>query len=179
VTTLAATSISQTSATLLAVIINPDNVPITAAGFEWKATNGGTYSPIAGSVTGSAIGADLTGLTANTAYTFKAFITFAGGTVYGNEMSFTTEVDSTGIESRLANSVTLYPNPANEYVEIRVDGDMNVTAMEVYDVYGKLVCVPNATSPQTRINVSGLPAGTYFVRVTTEEGSVTKTFVKR
>ena len=179
VTTLAATNISQTSATLLAVIINPDNVPITATGFQWKATNGGSYTPVAGTVTGSSFSADLTGLTANTAYTFRAFITYNGTTVYGDEMSFTTEADSTGIESRLANSVTLYPNPANEYVEIRVDGDVNVTAMEVYDVYGKLVCVPDATSAQTRINVSGLSAGTYFVRVTTEEGVATKTFVKR
>ena len=179
VTTLAATNISQTSATLLAVIINPDNVPITATGFQWKATNGGSYTPVAGTVTGSSFSADLTGLTANTAYTFRAFITYNGTTVYGDEMSFTTEADSTGIESRLANSVTLYPNPANEYVEIRVDGDVNVTMMEVYDVYGKLVRLPDATPPQTRINVSGLSAGTYFVRVTTEGGVVTKTFVKR
>jgi hypothetical protein len=31
----------------------------------------------------------------------------------------------------------------------------------------------------TRINVSALADGMYFVRVTTEEGTVTKTFVKR
>ena len=30
-----------------------------------------------------------------------------------------------------------------------------------------------------RINVSGLANGMYFVRVTTDEGVVTKTFVKR
>ncbi len=55
--------------------------------------------------------------------------------------------------------------------------------MEVYDVYGKVVrsvvetC--HGTSLQTRINVSGLAEGMYFVRVTTEAGMVTKTFVKR
>ena len=54
--------------------------------------------------------------------------------------------------------------------------------MEVYDVYGKLVTVVEtgrAPSLQTRINVSDLANGMYFVRVTTEEGVVTKTFVKR
>jgi len=79
----------------------------------------------------------------------------------------------------LENSITLYPNPAREYVDIRVEGEVNVTSMEVYDVYGKLVNTVNVIENPTRINVSGLANGMYFVRVTTEAGMVTKTFVKR
>ncbi|MBQ1819679.1 MAG: T9SS type A sorting domain-containing protein, partial [Bacteroidales bacterium] len=75
--------------------------------------------------------------------------------------------------------VNLYPNPAKEYVDIRVDGDLNVTMMEVYDVYGKLINTVNVIDNPTRINVSSLANGMYFVRVTTEKGMVTKTFVKR
>ena len=88
---------------------------------------------------------------------------------------------SVGIDSWLENRVSLYPNPAKEYVDIRVEGDVNVTAMEVYDVYGKVVHVADVchTSPQTRIHVSGLADGMYFVRVTTEAGTVTKAFVKK
>ena len=93
VATNAATSIAQTSATLNATITNPDNVTITAKGFEWKATNGGTYTQIAGTGTGNTFTANLTGLTANTGYTYKAFITFNGTTVYGSEMTFTTSGD--------------------------------------------------------------------------------------
>jgi hypothetical protein len=84
-----------------------------------------------------------------------------------------------GISNWLENSVSLYPNPAKEYVDIRVDGDVNVTAMEVYDVYGKLVNTVTVHNNPTRINVSGLADGMYFVRVTTEAGAVTKTFVKK
>jgi hypothetical protein len=84
-----------------------------------------------------------------------------------------------GIASWLENSITLYPNPAREYVDIRVEGEVNVTSMEVYDVYGKLVNTVNVIENPTRINVSGLANGMYFVRVTTEAGMVTKTFVKR
>jgi hypothetical protein len=84
-----------------------------------------------------------------------------------------------GIDSWLENRVSLYPNPAKEYVDIRIDGDVNVTMMEVYDVYGKLVNTVNVVDNPTRINVSALADGMYFVRVTTEEGMVTKTFVKR
>ena len=77
--------------------------------------------------------------------------------------------------------MTLYPNPAKEYVDIRVDGDVNVTGMEVYDVYGKVVRTVVGANNNTsiRINVSDLSAGMYLVRVTTEQGVVTKRFVKK
>jgi hypothetical protein len=51
--------------------------------------------------------------------------------------------------------------------------------VEVFDVYGKLLQAERMTSEITTLNVSGLADGMYFVRVTTEEGMVTKTFVKK
>ena len=87
------------------------------------------------------------------------------------------------VSEYLDSQVTLYPNPAREYIDVRVDGDVNVKAIEVYDVYGKVVRdveTLRATSLQTtRINVSGLANGMYFARVSTDAGMVTKTFVKR
>jgi hypothetical protein len=270
VATNAAENIAQTTATLKATITNPDNVTITAKGFQWKATNGGTYTSVTGTGTGNTFTANLTNLTPNTSYTYKAFITFNGTTVEGSEMTFTTQPEDVepcetptnlhastcdahsitigwnangnatswniryrvdngswssatsntnsyvisglvaetlyeievqancgngnlsdwsepihisttydGVDSWLDNSVSLYPNPAKEYVDIRVDGDLNVTMMEVYDVYGKLINTVNVIDNPTRINVSSLADGMYFVRVTTEKGAVTKTFVKK
>ena len=268
VTTNAASGATQTTATLNATISNPDNVAISAKGFEWKATMGGTYAPV--TVTGDNFSYNLTNLTPNTSYTFKAFITYNGTTVYGDEKTFntlpedvqpcevptglvasnitkesftvtwdnhdgvsswnvqyrplngqlssavtytnhydftdltaetvyqvqvqancgdgnlsewtgiyevTTLVD--GIENYLINRISLYPNPAKEYVDIRVDENVNVKGMEVYDVYGKLINTVNVIDNPTRISVSGLADGMYFVRVTTEQGVATKTFVKR
>ena len=88
-------------------------------------------------------------------------------------------ISTTGIENWLKNSVSLYPNPAKEYIDIRVDGDLNVMMMEVYDVYGKLINTVNVIENPTRINVNGLADGMYFVRVTTDNGVVTKPFVKK
>jgi hypothetical protein len=51
--------------------------------------------------------------------------------------------------------------------------------VEVFDVYGKLLQTDRISSEITTLNVSGLANGMYFVRVSTEEGMVTKTFVKR
>ena len=89
------------------------------------------------------------------------------------------QTTNVGIVNFLDNSVTLFPNPAREYVDVHIDGDLNVTAMEVYDVYGKLINTVNVVENPTRINVSGLANGMYFVRVSTDNGAVTKTFVKK
>ena len=47
------------------------------------------------------------------------------------------------------------------------------------DVYGKVINTVNVIDNPTRINVSSLANGIYFVRVTTEQGVATKTFVKK
>lgn len=62
--------------------------------------------------------------------------------------------------------------------------NVQCSGIEVVDIYGKIITtvgtrfIASAQSP-TQINVSGLAAGMYFVRVTTDKGVVTKPFVKR
>jgi hypothetical protein len=97
----------------------------------------------------------------------------------------TTHVDSTGIVD-YDRYVRVYPNPAGDFINVQctmnnVQGDG--MSVEVVDVYGKVVRAVGvetlrATSLPIRINVSGLAAGVYFVRVATEEGVITKPFVK-
>ena len=89
VTTFAATNLTSTFATLNGFVYNPDNVAITAQGFEWRATTGGTYTSVP--VAGNNFTYNLTGLTPSTNYTYRAFVTYSGQTVYGNETTFTTE----------------------------------------------------------------------------------------
>ncbi|MBQ3734172.1 MAG: fibronectin type III domain-containing protein [Bacteroidales bacterium] len=98
----------------------------------------------------------------------------------------TTHVDSTGIVD-YDRYVRVYPNPAGDFINVQctmnnVQGDG--MSVEVVDVYGKVVRAVGvetlrATSLPIRINVSGLAAGVYFVRVATEEGVITKPFVKK
>ena len=64
-------------------------------------------------------------------------------------------------------------------MDIQVDGNLIVTAMEVYDIFGKVVRTVPATGFPTRINIAGLANGMYFVRITTPEGLVTKKFTKK
>ena len=108
-----ATNVTLTTATLNATITNPDNVTITAKGFEWKATTGGTYTQIVGSGTDNTFTANLSGLTPYTNYTYRAFITYNGYTVYGGEVGFTTVCDSTTIVP--LNPITIGTGTTTDY----------------------------------------------------------------
>ena len=88
VTTDSVTAITTTSATLYGTISNPDNVTITAQGFEWKTAEDSNYTTV--NASGETMSYNLTGLTANTGYSYRAFVTTAEGTSYGEEVSFTT-----------------------------------------------------------------------------------------
>lgn len=106
---------------------------------------------------------------------------------HGDRLTFHVHFFDAGIEdNQLAESVSVYPNPATEVINVECrmkNEEWAVTNMELYDVYGKVIRTAEtlrATSPQTaQINVSGLAAGMYFVRVTTDQGVLTKRFVKR
>jgi hypothetical protein len=91
VVTNQASAIGTTTATLNGMITNPDNVAITTRGFEWKAVSDANYTVVTLTGTSNTLTHNLTGLISNTAYTYKAFITFNGNTVYGTDMPFTTQ----------------------------------------------------------------------------------------
>ena len=90
VITTAATDIEQTNAKLNAIINNPDSVNISACGFEWKLAGDAEYTTVTLAYGSNIMNHTLTGLTANTTYTYKAFITYNDNTVYGDTINFTT-----------------------------------------------------------------------------------------
>ena len=261
-------------AVLRATISNPDHVAISSLGFEWKVAGSDAYTPVTSITYTDTYTYTLAGLSSNTSYTYRAFITYNDTTVYGGEITFTTLEDqcnpptdfyhiisdtavhigwswshgaefftefqvsyrqqgteawttvskysngcviyltdllpntyyevfvvtvcdngltsepsdiylfqtpTTGVDSRLGSCVNLYPNPAKEVVNVQCTmNNVQLTGeLSVFDVYGKLLQIVPITSEITPINVSSLANGMYFVRVTTEAGAVTKTFVKK
>ena len=264
VTTQAADNIGTTSATLHGTV-TAGSETITAQGFEWKTTTGGSYTAV--NVAGTTMTHNLTGLTPNTGYTFRAFATTASGTTYGTALTFTTQNEqqtcpsptnvqatsitdnsaviswtqqgdvtswdvnyrvtgadswntvstttnphtlvgltgstsydvqviahctngqtsdpsatitfmTTGINDyTLDNTVTVYPNPTTGLIQIE-NGEWRMENVEVYDAYGKLLNTMNVNDHTVNIDLSGYAKGTYFVRVTTERGVVTKRVVK-
>ena len=86
---------------------------------------------------------------------------------------------------RYLTDIVVYPNPTKDVVNVQCTMDnVQCSGIEVVDIYGKIITTVGTrfiASDQTpvQINVSGLAAGMYFVRVTTDRGVVTKPFVKR
>jgi hypothetical protein len=88
--------------------------------------------------------------------------------------------DHTGVEESVLNQmVDLYPNPTNSYIDLRFDeAQLQVKECRLYDIYGKLLKVVLVNSDITRIDVSDIANGVYFVRIDSERGTITKKFVK-
>jgi len=72
-------------------------------------------------------------------------------------------------------SIQLYPNPAQNTLYIETNS--NYQQIEVLDVTGRKVVV-NANGVKS-IDVANLSAGTYWVRLSGEEGMQTKQFIKQ
>ncbi len=272
VTTDDVTNLSLTSATLNATITNPDNVDISDVGFEWKQVMGGFNTTVQGTRNGNTFSATLENLMPNTSYSYKAFISFGGTILYGEEVYFSTPEEGSqncpaptnliayasasnvtllwqqdantaneweihyrqtteptwiihnttsttitlddlvpdadyevfvvahctntmtsepsdtvtfhteicGIQDYLEHKLTLCPNPATDMVSVATtDASIRITSVEVYNMYGQLVNTIASTENPLRVNVSGLADGMYVVRVATDNGVVTKSFVKK
>ena len=95
-----------------------------------------------------------------------------------SDPSATITFTTTGIDDHtLDNSVTVYPNPTTGLVQIQ-NGEWRMENVEVYDAYGKLLNTMIVNDNTVNLDLSGYAKGTYFVRVTTERGVVTKRVVK-
>ena len=125
----------------------------------------------------------ITGLIPNTLYEIQVQAE-CDNDLLSEWSAITVTTSGVGITNHLENSITLFPNPAKEYINVEcrmMNEEYTVTDIQLYDVYGKAVRTVEGTNNNSplRINVSGLADGMYFVRVTTDAGTVTKTFVKK
>lgn len=88
--------------------------------------------------------------------------------------------DTVGVVHYLSERmIVLYPNPADQYVEVRADDDVTILYVEVYDLLGNRILQTAPQENPARVRVSDLVSGLYLLRITTEQGVVTKRFVRR
>ena len=91
---------------------------------------------------------------------------------YNHDIDYNTEIvnffnnttDVNGVEEATSNTLTVYPNPANDFINV----DKTV---KIYDLCGKLV-----TKGSGKIDVSTLPEGMYFVK---SENDCSKLIINR
>ena len=100
------------------------------------------------------------------------------GKVFIDDVVFSVRPDVGVPERDIDQLLYLYPNPTTGKCIIRNEQDL-IKQVEVYDMYGKRLEQYFVYDYQIVIDISARASGVYFVRVTTEYGTVTNRVVKR
>ncbi|PHR69400.1 MAG: hypothetical protein COA67_10530 [Lutibacter sp.] len=80
-------------------------------------------------------------------------------------------------QNKLLSEIKIYPNPTN-------GNDLNISenqdlSIEIFNVLGKLVLTDNVSTNKTKIDVNTLNTGIYLIRLSSEDGSITRKFIKQ
>jgi len=101
------------------------------------------------------------------AYAGQANVMFAfentsnwGTWVYIDNINIT---GTTGIAMNQAEGVSIYPNPAHN--NFNVKADENISSVRVIDMLGKTVMLNYPEEKHAQVDITSLPAGIYFVKV--------------
>jgi xyloglucan-specific exo-beta-1,4-glucanase len=82
---------------------------------------------------------------------------------------------STGEISQVKNFVRVYPNPSSDFITLQLNNE-SLSSATIFSVTGQKVM----ESPETKIDISSLENGIYFVKINTTSGKTsTQKFIKR
>lgn len=100
-----------------------------------------------------------------------------GGYVYYDDFSFVDTTAPAGVANNQIAGLKMFPNPNTGDV-LNITTTANATkSVAIFDVLGKQVV--NTTTANSTVNVSGLTAGVYIVKITEEGKTATRKLVKQ
>jgi hypothetical protein len=161
-------------------LINFDGgAAITARGVVWSTQANPTVDLATKTVNGSGSGsfaAKFGNLSSGTTYFIRAYATNSAGTGYGDDVTLITCVSN----KKLKNSVQvfLFPNPAQDVVRIVSEEPLSNQFRVLnyqgvsFPVSGKLI------DNGLELDIRSLPAGSYFIQISTPNGNVVFPLVK-
>lgn len=82
---------------------------------------------------------------------------------------------TTGRDESTLSAVNIYPNPATDWIHIQ--GDVPVQRIEIFNLSG--IVVKRIQGDIKSVSLESLNAGTYLIRITTSEGTITNRIIKR
>ena len=171
-TAVTATNVSQTEATISWTAGGSETewyVEYQAGEGEWQHITANNQPTV-----------DITGLTASTTYNVRVKAVCSADNQSDFATGSFTTLDEVGTNDLiLAQSISLMPNPADRYIDLRVNGNMTVKEAMVYNAFGQLIQTVELTDNHVRIDLSGMAAGMYFVRVNGDNGTATKKFIRK
>ena len=73
-------------------------------------------------------------------------------------------------ENNVNSEISVYPNPAKDYIKLEFSDGSDCQSIEIYSIDGRLVETFPETSHQTTIDISGLHAGMYIMKIRMADG---------
>ncbi|GAB4277196.1 MAG: hypothetical protein Kow0068_00190 [Marinilabiliales bacterium] len=104
----------------------------------------------------------------------------AGSILYVDSMSFTGSVPVNVSKNIPKESIVVYPNPAKDIINIEVNNLNNTTELSIYNTIGNVVfskTIDNADRYRTKLDVSNLPRGLYFIQTYNGEDKYIKKMI--
>ncbi|WP_452221920.1 T9SS type A sorting domain-containing protein [Lacinutrix salivirga] len=77
----------------------------------------------------------------------------------------------------IANTMSLYPNPTENVLTIKINNTVAIQSVKIIDINGRTVLTAEGNA--NTINVNALQTGLYTVSIITEYGIVNKKFIKK
>ena len=75
--------------------------------------------------------------------------------------------------------ISLYPNPVNSTLTVKTTQNNIIDNITLFDISGRVILVKKGTnSVSEKINLSSLSNGSYFIKISTDSGEVTKKIIK-
>ena len=95
-----------------------------------------------------------------------------------SDTSTCVSITTVGLEdfANIANAVSIHPNPVSNLLTINTD-NLNTTAVSIISLSGQTL--KTVTTTTKTVDVSDLASGIYFLQIHTDQGMVSKRFVKR
>ena len=85
------------------------------------------------------------------------------------------EGQTLGVQTSDLNQIIVFPNPANDYVEIKSDHNLEGAIISLFDLNGRRVINYKNTDASNLVDLSGLSVGEYILRVMSSEGGIYST----
>lgn len=80
----------------------------------------------------------------------------------------------------LSTKFSVYPNPANNFLNISGSDALQMSAVKITDINGREVLNSSfSNTDAAQVNVANLASGLYIVSITSEQGVATKKFMKK
>ncbi|MFA5574056.1 MAG: T9SS type A sorting domain-containing protein [Brumimicrobium sp.] len=96
-----------------------------------------------------------------------------------NDYTLVLSLDSktSSISKEELTASNIYPNPANNIVNIDLTDNSSTAQVSIVDAMGRVVLTTTTENGKAQVNVSSLDKGTYFVKIAADDKFATKTLV--